>query len=146
MNTNWQTSQPPERCAAFPAVEPSSLKLSLETRHRAGVVIVHCHGRIVYREEAAMLCRVASSLIEADSNIIVDLTGVTSIDSAGLGEFAWLHTTANDQNANLKFSGANMLVRALLELTNLDSVLDLYPTLQAALETCPSRDSVCADC
>lgn len=146
MNTNWQISQQPERCTAFPAAEPSNLKLGLETRQRAGVVIVHCQGRIVYREEAAMLCRVASALIEADSNIVVDLTGVTSIDSAGLGELAWLHTTATDQNANLKFSGANTLVRALLELTNLDSVFDLYPTLQAALESCQSQESACADC
>jgi hypothetical protein len=35
------------------------LKLSLETRNRGEVMIVHCHGRIVYRDEVDALSRLA---------------------------------------------------------------------------------------
>ena len=35
----------------------SKLKLSLETRYRGDVLIVHCQGRIVYRDEAVALSK-----------------------------------------------------------------------------------------
>jgi len=121
------------------------LKLSLETRNRGDVVIVHCHGRIVYRDEAAALSRLVGELLQHSSKVILDLSGVNSIDSAGIGDLALLQTWAQERDANLKVAGANSLVRTLLDLTNLDSVLDVHPTLESALSS--FRDEqVCADC
>jgi len=145
MDTNWQTW---EQWGAPPAFEPnkeSKLKLSLETRNRGDVVIVHCHGRIVYRDEAAALSRLVGELLQHSSKVILDLSGVNSIDSAGIGDLALLQTWAQERDANLKVAGANSLVRTLLDLTNLDSVLDVHPTLESALSS--FRDEqVCADC
>ena len=120
------------------------MKLSLETRNRGDVMIVHCHGRIVYRDEAVILSRVVGELLHQSSNVILEMSGVQSVDSAGIGELALLQTWAQERNANLKIAGANTLVRSLLDLTNLDSVLEVYPTLDAALESFSER--VCADC
>jgi anti-anti-sigma factor len=75
----------------------------------------------------------------------LELSGVSSIDSAGIGELALLQTWAQNRNAELKCAGPNELVRALLDLTNLDSVMEVYPTLEAALESFPEM-RVCADC
>ena len=121
------------------------MKLSLETRNRGDVVIVHCHGRIVYRDEAAALSRLVGELLQHSSKVILDLSGVNSIDSAGIGDLALLQTWAQERDANLKVAGANSLVRTLLDLTNLDSVLDVHPTLDSALSS--FRDEqVRADC
>jgi len=43
--------------AVFGAEKEPKLKLSLETRNRGDVIVVHCQGRIVYRDEAAALSR-----------------------------------------------------------------------------------------
>ncbi len=51
MNTDWQTWPQPENLAAFGMNKESQLKLSLETRNQGDVMIVHCHGRIVYRDD-----------------------------------------------------------------------------------------------
>src|SRR3981081_4327026 len=49
MNTDGQTWPQPENLAAFGMNKEPQLKLSLETRNHGDDMIVHCHGRIVYR-------------------------------------------------------------------------------------------------
>jgi anti-anti-sigma factor len=67
------------------------LKLSLETRHSGNVIIIHCEGRIVYRDEAAALYRVVGEALQDTREVILDFEGVKSIDSAGLGELVLAH-------------------------------------------------------
>jgi len=121
------------------------LKLSLEMRNRGDVIIVHCQGRIVYRDEAAALSRVVGEVLRLGSNVILDLGGVDSMDSAGIGELVLLYTVARERNANLKWANPNGLVRTLLGLTNLDTVLDVHPSVDSALEAL-GEEQVCADC
>jgi anti-sigma B factor antagonist len=145
MDASWQLWEQPPGAVVMQAEKEPKLKLSLETRNRGDVIIVHCQGRIVYRDEAAALSSVVGEVLEDSSKLVLDLGGVTSIDSAGLGELALLQTWAQEKNANLKCAGANSLVSSLLELTNLDSVLDLHPTVESALEAL-REERVTADC
>jgi anti-anti-sigma factor len=111
------------------------LKLSLEVRHHGEIVVVHCHGRIVYRDEAAALSRVVGEMLHDSSKVVLDLSGVRTIDSAGIGELVLLETWAQERNAELKCSGANNMVLRTLSLTHLDMVIALYPTLDEALDS-----------
>jgi anti-sigma B factor antagonist len=151
MDTNWQMDQPPAAFAGLDFPKELKLKLSLETRNRSNVIIVHCQGRIVYRDEAAALARVVGQALQQAPTVVVDLSGVNSIDSAGIGELALLQTRAQQESASLKYAGPTPLVSELLELTNLDSVLELHPTVDAALATFHNQEiqdegqQVCAD-
>jgi anti-anti-sigma factor len=129
--------------AAIP--KESKVKLSLDARNRGDVIVVHCHGRIVYRDEAAALSRVVDEILKSGSKLVLELSGVTAIDSAGIGELALLQTWADERSAEFKCAGANPMVRTLLDLTNLDSVLQLHPSLEAALESF-REEQICADC
>jgi anti-sigma B factor antagonist len=120
------------------------LKLSLETRNRGDVMIIHCQGRIVYRDEAAALSRVVGNVLQHTGKVVLDLSGVSSMDSAGIGELALVQTWAQSKNADLKCAGPNPLVRSLLDLTNLDSVLEIHASLHDALAA--FQGEVCADC
>src|SRR5580704_10735084 len=135
MDMNWQIGAQPGVLAAFEYHKELKLKLSLETRNRGDVIIVHCQGRIVYRDEAAVLARVVGEVLQQAKKLVLDLSGVTSIDSAGIGELALLQTWSQARNGNLKCAGASPLVAGLLELTNLDTVLEIYPTVDEALES-----------
>jgi anti-sigma B factor antagonist len=145
MNTDWQTWPQPQNLAAFGMNKESQLKLSLETRNQGDVMIVHCHGRIVYRDEVAALSRLVAEVLEHSRKLVLDLSGVSSMDSAGLGELALLHTWTQGKNAVLKCAAPNSLVRTLLDLTNLDSVLDIHFSVDGAVESFQA-DKVCADC
>ncbi|MGA8619444.1 MAG: STAS domain-containing protein [Candidatus Sulfotelmatobacter sp.] len=119
------------------------MKLSLETRNCGNVMIVYCHGRIVYRDEAAALSQLVGEVLDQGGKVLLDLSGVSSIDSAGIGELVLLHTRAQSQNADMKYASPSPLVSELLDLTNLDSVLEIHPSVSDALaafqpaEACP---------
>jgi len=146
MQTGYQTWGPPHEIGGLAVPHKElELKLSLETRNLGDVMIVHCEGRIVYRDEALSLSRMVEEVLRLADKLVLDLSGVSSMDSAGIGELVLLHTRAQERNANLKLAGANTLVQGLLDLTNLDTVLDVHPSIESALAA--FRDEqVCADC
>lgn len=126
------------------------MNLSLEMRNGGDVIIVHCEGRIVFGEEAADLSRIVGGVLQFASSVIVDLGGVGSVDGAGIGELALLHTTAQEKGVTLSFAGPNALVGTLLDLTNLDTVLEIYPSVNAALQSQSGErqeeEQACANC
>jgi anti-sigma B factor antagonist len=144
VDVSWQPWPQPVGPAALRLEKEPKLKLSLETVSRGDVIIVHCEGRIVYRDEAAELSRVVGGVLQYSNKIVLDLSRVTSIDSAGLGDLALLQTWAQNKDIMFKCAAASVMVRNLLALTNLDSVLDLHPSLDAALESF-REEQVCAD-
>ena len=145
MGTSCETWSPLERPAAWGLRKEANLKFSLETRNRGNVLIVHCQGRIVYRDEANAFSRLVADLMRHARNVIIDFSGVTSMDSAGIGELVLLHTRAQALGARLKCARPSPFVHNLLDLTNLNSVLDIHPSLEEALGSF-SEDEVCADC
>jgi anti-sigma B factor antagonist len=144
--THWQPGLQPDLMAAFGVIHKEwKLKLSLETRKSGDVMIVHCQGRIVYRDEARALSQLVGELLQGGSKVVVDLSGVSSIDSAGMGELVLLHTRAQSQKAEMKYASPSPLVRDLLGLTNLDSVFEIHPSLHDALAAFQPAEA-CADC
>lgn len=123
----------------------SQLKLSLETRNRGDVVVVYCQGRIVYRDEAVALSGLVGQILERQGRVVIELSGVHSMDSAGIGELVLLHTLAQAKNADLKCASPSPFVRNLLDLTRLDSFLDVHPSLAEALAAFQASE-VCLDC
>lgn len=121
------------------------MKLSLEVRNRGDVMIVHCEGRIVYRDESAALSQMVGEMLDHGEKVVLDLSGVSSIDSAGIGELVSLYTRAQSRSASLKFASPSPRVRQLLDLTNLCSVLEVHPHLGEALSAFAPQE-VCAQC
>lgn len=116
-----------------------ALRLDLST-DPVGTVLLHCDGRIIYGPEAHSLTALVADVLPTIGRMIVDLSGVGSIDSAGLGELVLLHMWAEASGCMLKFACPSPRVRKLFELTNLSSVLDIYHTVaEASAAMHPSR-------
>jgi anti-sigma B factor antagonist len=144
--TYWQAWARPEFLTAFEeGQKESKLKLSLEVRNCGDVIVVHCQGRIVYRDEALALSQMASEFLRDGNKVVLDLSGVNYIDSAGIGELVLLHTRAQCEKAEMKYASPSPLVRQVLGLTNLDSVLEIHPSLGDALAAFQPAEA-CADC
>ncbi len=65
--------------------------------------------------------------------VVVDLTGVTFLDSSGLSLLVRLNRRVVDGDGQLRLVCAPSTLR-LLRLTSMDQVLSLYPTLQDAAD------------
>ena len=133
MHTPTIASQGPIPESSLGHAKENSLSLSLESSRLGDAIVLHCKGRIVFREEVLKLSQVAGESIEAAGLVILDLKGVSAIDSAGLGEMVALHMWARGHGRALKVTGLSSRIRHLLELTNLTSVFEIYATEEEAL-------------
>lgn len=109
------------------------MKLSLEICATGGVTVVYCRGRIAYHEEAAALSEKVAELLPHARHLVLELSGVEMIDSAGLGELVGIHTWARSRGCSVKLAAPRKHVRNLLELTNLASVFEIHSSLDEAL-------------
>ncbi len=67
------------------------MQLKLNTRTVNDVAVVDCNGRIVFGEESALLRDTLKQLIQEKNQIVLNLSGISYIDSGGLGTW-WLFT------------------------------------------------------
>jgi anti-sigma B factor antagonist len=66
--------------------------------------------------------------------LIVDFARVPYVDSAGLGALVAAHITAKKTMRKIAFADMNTQVKALVEMTHVDRVLNPYETVQDAEE------------
>ena len=65
-------------------------------------------------------------------HLVVDLSGVPVIDSAGIRAFVRGHTSAQRVGGTLRLAAAPAAVSRVLELANLAGVFEIYPSVDAA--------------
>jgi anti-sigma B factor antagonist len=121
----------------YKAVEQLSgnkdLALSLRTTVREGVAVLHCAGRIHLRAEAELFAAAARQAFDSGVDLILDVSGVQSIDSAGLGELVMVYMQGRGAERQVRLAGPDNFVRSLLELTNVGSLFEIHPTVEEAL-------------
>ena len=109
------------------------MKLNLETRVADTITILQCNGRFTYREEATAFSEKLAELLRRSRRIVLELSNLETIDSAGLGELVVVHMWARASGCSIKIAAPKQRVRELFELTHLASVLEIYHTLDEAL-------------
>ena len=109
------------------------VKLTLEAVSPGGAVVLHCQGRIIFQGEARELCGIVAEVLPAARRMVVDLAGVDSVDSGGLGELVLTHLWAEAAGYTLKFASPKRSLRRLFEITNLVAVFDVYGSVPEAV-------------
>lgn len=115
-------------------------QLTLEAGHCGSAVVLHCQGRTIYHREARAVATIAAEVLPAAHRMVVDLGGIDSIDSGGLGELVLTHMWAEASGYSLKFASPKKSVRHLFEITNLVSVLDMYASVPEAMAAMVSEE------
>jgi anti-anti-sigma factor len=97
--------------------------LTVYVQNSPSAATLLCHGRIVLGVEAETLRCIANA--RPERHVVVDLQHVYGMDAAGLGLLVELHCRARQRARWLSIANPCMHVQRLLELTGLDSVLDV---------------------
>jgi len=110
--------------------------LSLTTRAcEPGITVIELSGRITLgRESGQIEASILKALNEGGQKIVLDMSGVTYIDSTGIGIIAYCFGKISQKGAQGAVSGASGLVLDVFKLTRIDSVVKFYPDLNAACE------------
>lgn len=99
------------------------------------VLVVDCVGRIVFGEESAVLRDVVKKLLSNSKRTVLNLSGVTYIDSGGLGTLVGLYTSARNAGGALKLANLTQRVGDLLQVTKLATVFEIFNSEKEAAES-----------
>ncbi|HTR23267.1 MAG TPA: STAS domain-containing protein [Terriglobales bacterium] len=107
--------------------------LDIQTRTVSpDVVILEISGRITLGRECKQIEWSTESLVrENRKKVVFDLSGVTHIDSTGIGIIVMSASQLKQAGGALRVC-AQGRVEEILKLTNVDKVVSLHPTIAAA--------------
>ena len=103
-----------------------TVPIALEHRRVGDIAVVTCTGRLVEGTEATELRQLLDHLLEYGTSLLLDVTQMDFIDSAGLGLLVRYGTRARNGHGSMKLCGASPKLIALLKATRLEQVLDAY--------------------
>lgn len=106
------------------------------SRDANGVEIVKLEGKITIGSGDSQLREVISNAISSGkSKILLDMSGVTTIDSSGIGELVGSYTTVTNRGGKLKLLHLPAKLNELLHVTQLITVFEVYEDEQEALKS-----------
>lgn len=115
------------------------MALTLQGQISGDVVIVRCHGRIVFGDEGAVFRERVRSMLIGTPKIVVDLSGVDYIDSGGLGILVGLLTSAKKRGGEIKLVSPSQRVQDVLCSTKLNTVFRVYQSDDEAVAAFPPK-------
>ena len=111
------------------------MNLQIEVRQAERVTILSLQGRIVFGDEATALRENIKRMLGSTRQIVLNLSGVTYIDSGGLGTLVGVYSSARAVGADIKLTGLGQRLRDVLQITKLVTVFEVYDSEQEAIAT-----------
>ena len=109
--------------------------MQLEQRIVDNVAIITVTGDITLSKGGDVLLKdkVQSLLHQGYTNLLIDLSGVSYVDSAGLGELVQTYVTAKNRGGRLRLLNPTKRLKDLLVVTKLLTVFESYDNEAAAV-------------
>ena len=98
-----------------------------------GVAILRVEGQLIVGNRQELKGLVQEGLDRGERKFVIDCTQTGYIDSSGLGALVSLSRKVREQGGELRIAGLNEDLRALFELTKLDTLFHISPTADEAL-------------
>ncbi len=101
--------------------------MKINSRNVNGVEVVSLQGKITIGSGDVQLREIIQQCMnEGKSNVLLDMQGVTTIDSSGIGELVGSYTTATNRGGRLKLLHLPPKITDLLQVTQLITVFEVY--------------------
>lgn|SRR6185437_7034941 len=108
----------------------------MQTRHSEiapGTVVVTITGKVMLGTESEKIVDLVGELLrEGKRTIIFDISGVSRIDSTGIGRFISSYREIADAGGEMRIAGAAGYLFQAFHICQLDTVFRFYPDLEAA--------------
>ena len=99
-----------------------------------GVSVVELNGRIVLGEESWALREAVKGLIAGGKKkVVLNMSNVTYIDSAGLGILVAAYVSAKKEGASIRLCALGQKFHEVLQITRLLTIFEVYDTPAAAI-------------
>ena len=110
-------------------------------RQAGQVSLVDVRGHLTILE-VGVLCESIEKLLQHNrKNILLNLNGLTYLDSSGIGELARVYITVLKRGGEMRVIGLASKVQEVLKITGLYQVFAEFPDERSALESFPKLRS-----
>ena len=97
------------------------------------IAVLEMNGRIVLGNTSRDVELKLSEVLAAQmKKIIFDVSGITMLDSTGIGILVVCQGKIGKSGGKLHIAGASGLVEDILKVTNVDKILHMFPTVNEA--------------
>ena len=117
----------------------SSGPVEVTTRQEGGFTIVTVTGEVDLYSSPRMREAILGGMTRKSPRVIVDLAGVTYMDSSGIATLVEVLQLTRKHAGRLVLAGLSPRVREVFELARLESVFELSPSLRDALGSAGSQ-------
>lgn len=102
---------------------------------KPGIAVLEMRGRLLMGPDCKLIDKEIDELIAAnETRVIFDLSGVSQIDSAGVGQVVKSFTRLKKSGGDLRLAGVTGMLDGVFKMTQVHKVIAMYPTPQAASE------------
>jgi anti-anti-sigma factor len=109
---------------------------NLAWKNTGGVSVLHFRNSAELTHAANTLDELRREVLEqADSRVIIDLSRVTKIDSAGLGQLMSCYSHLVRNQGSLKVLNAPPDIKKLLDMTGISSLIPAFSSEQEAIKS-----------
>jgi anti-sigma B factor antagonist len=110
------------------------MSAKVKIRHVEGVTVLEVSGRITLGEGGVTLRdAIQEALKTGTKKLVLDLGGVTYMDSSGVGELTGAYTSARNKGCELKLLNLTKKIDDLMQITKLATIFDIYTDEKTAL-------------
>lgn len=99
-----------------------------------GNLVVTPLGEVDLASSPQLRTRLSELISQKPTHLVLDLSQVTYMDSSGVATLVEALQQCRRQSATLALAGLQDRVRSVFEIARLDTVFDIRPNLEAALE------------
>jgi len=102
--------------------------MEISTSDMKRVQLFEVIGRVDSTNAAELGSAMDKSVDDGKTNLVLDLSGVEYMSSAGLREMVRVLKRVKRTGGDLRIANPSERVREVLELAGLDSIFEIYPT------------------
>ena len=112
------------------------MNLKIDSRCINDVTILDLSGELVAGEESHALRKIFKNLVEeGNRKVLLNLEGVTHLDTSGLGTLVSGYGDMNNQQGSIKLLSLTDRIQTLLKITRLITIFDVFDNQEEAIES-----------
>ena len=111
------------------------MTFSYTTSQQKGITIFKLEGEIIDKNQTAAMMEEISKLVSSGKkNVVLELSGVRYMNSSGLNVMVNILTKARTAGGDVSVCNLSPKVNQLLVVTKLDTIFNILPSVEAAVE------------
>lgn len=116
------------------------MDLELSERIQDGYAVVELHGELDISSASGLREQLFDILAGQAASLILDLSGLSFIDSTGISVLVAAERRAHELGGSLSLVGPQKIVARVLHITSLDRHFPIFPTVEEAILACRESD------